>query len=168
MPPVHVIPEIWVIDDNVICGCATPLQINDNTRIGVEVPIPTALCHDIRLVRQILVHEFAHCFAMLVRIIDHADAGRSDALALPRRTSLDDEQAEEALLVDPHQWFGDEDARHFLRSHGTGLEAIDQTIIRLNMLGRVPTVSQPTGEFTARNVIIPQAVADHVHQLRQP
>ncbi|MFC1573055.1 hypothetical protein ACFL6M_05595 [Candidatus Eisenbacteria bacterium] len=168
MPPVHIVPQVWVTQDDSINGCATPLFVRNEIHMGVVIPAQTALCRDFRLVRRILVHEFAHCFAILTRVIDHLDSGRSGGPALPQRQSLDDTCAEVALLVLPDEWFGRTDARDFFRWKNPDSEAFAQTIEKLDLTQKLPTGYQLPEAFQVNgNLAVPSEITKHVRRLRR-
>lgn len=170
MPPVEIADEIWVLPDRsgAINGRAGVVRLGQDTWFGVHLPAPTALCSDRDLLRAILVHEFAHCFFQVKAAIDAADAG-SDSANLPRTTDVFSDRAhEDALLVDPHEWFSKADADAFVtwddsRFDGSGGAALEKAL--LSLADYLPVLTPPM-KYKVERLAYPKEVADHVRRLR--
>jgi hypothetical protein len=118
MPPVLVHPIAWCSEGGLIYGRAAPIEFDDgNIEWGVELPAPTLLyVTNDDVLRQILCHEFAHCFWWIVEILRAQDGGKSEVKHVFEAAYGSQKQAQEdkEQLVDPKDWFGQWDVEHFM------------------------------------------------------
>lgn len=114
MPPVEIVPYIWMRERVLICGRVTALRRGDGAYFGVQIPAPTALCTDLAAVRALLVHEFAHWFYIATRVINGSDSGEKEGGTLDLRH---EGLTESDTQVNAQDWFGEADARQFIQ-HG--------------------------------------------------
>jgi len=114
MPPVTIAVGAWPRDGKIVHGLSGAWRDNNapgGFAIGVILGVGPALCENEDTVRAILVHEFAHCFALARVVVDHNDLGTS--LDVLKGDSMDPER-ERSLLGQPKEWFGDTDAELML------------------------------------------------------
>jgi|SRR6267378_5178403 len=155
MPPLQLIPCIFTREGGRVHASAPVIPAIG--KLGVLVAAGPILCTDERLIRDILVHEFSHCFWTAAQIIDHIDSGRLGPLVLAGNPM--DQSREDATHVDLGDWFGEED-RVLLR---WGDPRIAPYIEReLDAVAEcLPTIPAPLA-LDVRGVIVPPEWAAHI------
>src|SRR5262249_25803397 len=127
MPPVEVVPYVWRDADGLILGQTTHLDVGTDTYLGVRIPAQTAVCRDADAVGAVLVHESEHCFSFLKVVIDACDGHQKppwQPLDLGALISAPDD----AMLINPTDWFGEADARNFSHSNDRRTQPIDDLV----------------------------------------
>jgi hypothetical protein len=116
MPTVIVEPVGWVSQkaDATVFGRADFIKTGDYFETVVRLPLPTLIVAEKKLLRRILVHEFAHCFWFVVKAlegpVDFTPPEGVDAFDFGHAT--DDE-----YLINPLGWFGMRDVMRFQLTH---------------------------------------------------
>ena len=163
MPPVEVVPYIWQDATGLILGQTTHLGLGIDCFLGVRIPAQTAVCGDTDAVRAVLVHEFAHCFYFTKVIIDAFDGhpnhlgGLMDLSALINAPDV-------AMLADPTDWFGEDDAREFIYSDDCRTRSIQALVPSLLRQFRIAT---PETTISLVTVQIKNHLKEHVRALRR-
>lgn len=173
MPPVEIFDEIWVMPNCewIIDGRASLVTIDGRTLFGAQLPATTILLPSDTLIRAILVHEFAHCFHFTTQAIDALDSGRlGEGLRLGANYTGDfaDRAQDDALLVNPAEWFGQSDAESLLAWDDSRFtKAVQQAQVQIicRLKDYLP-MKTPTSGFAARGIAYDLAVADHIRKLR--
>jgi hypothetical protein len=124
MPPVRVEPWGWVLPingDPVMFAKAFPIALGDSHCQWVAIfPASTLyIVTDDTLLRQILCHEFAHCFWYTARALtaptDDSPCNFDENRGLPLEELVASARARDRNeLIDPAAWFGEWDARNFM------------------------------------------------------
>lgn len=164
MPPVEVLDELWVVPGEAgsIHGRATPLSVNGDNLLGVQLPAQVAVHRERDVIRAILVHEFAHCFSYATKIWHAMEAGET-RVEIQKSPDLNEEEADRALLIKPADWFGEQDARTFAYTQDERLEAVDQELIPLKRHLQVVT---PPLKFSVSGIGLTEDVIEHIKKLR--
>jgi len=161
MPPVNLVPEFWYAPshDAVINGMTSIVRRGKARYFGARVPAQIVAAPD-DLFRQILVHEFSHCFRHNELILDHVDSGSEGSkVELPS-----DEEANHARL---DHWFGPDDSKTLMRWHDRARDLQDamEPFLRRWASDGLPACS-PDRELSADRVDIPIPVMDRIRALR--
>lgn len=165
MPPVTIYPAVWTPD-----GVGTVPALSGawhsgrgEREIGVLVGIGPAVCTDGSIVRKLLVHEFAHCFFIATKIVDHLDLG----VPLDLRGDPMDEDRERATMVTPSEWFGHADAAAIIRWDDSALgDSVGEELNALLEAGHVPVAEPPPGGGGKFPGVLPEW-AEHIRALRR-
>lgn len=169
MPLIRVYDEIWADLEKASWahGRATLLPVGDLSWAGVEIPAPTAVCGDEAAIRAVLVHEFAHCFHFQRLIVDGIDAGRHsiDVRSPTGDVLADGVDHDDSMLENPEDWFGEDDARLFLRWEDSRLEIIEKRGLELELIKHLP-IESPHQAFRADHHAVPRDIWEHVRRLR--
>ncbi|HTK31242.1 MAG TPA: hypothetical protein VL332_04715 [Candidatus Saccharimonadaceae bacterium] len=162
MPPVTIDPAVWIPPQRGIIHAASGIWRSNQGghAFGVIAAAGVALSYDPAVVRAILVHEFAHCFLVATRIIDHLD--------LRTPLNLDgesmDKSREDALLPQPADWFPRGDIP-LLRWDDSRLGALSDELVTLAEAGHLPVTGPP---LTERGfVAVPPEWGAHIRLLRR-
>jgi hypothetical protein len=118
MPPVEIVAQVWLHGETATAGTCTLLKIRHGTQYGARLPAPTAVCEDEPVVRSILVHEFAHAFGRLIWLWETP----SESPLLDDHDVFDAAQ-DDAHLVNPFDWFSDDDAQLMSHHNDEGVNA---------------------------------------------
>ena len=168
MPPVQVVAEIWTDPNrrNSLNGRATVLRVKNSNMIGVQLPAVPVVSRDSAVLRAILVHEFSHCFFMLIRVVNHMDSGGDGTLQLPRTENVfEDQEFDRRMHIDPREWFGAADAQRLMQQFDPLMEGIDEGALELELFHHLPIVT-PDSEFGAEKLFVPDDIVEHVRRLR--
>jgi hypothetical protein len=111
--------------DVVVFAAACPIDMGESRfQWGAVFPASTLfVVREDFLFRQILCHEFAHCFWYLTRMAREAINGRWESIE-PLNGISNEElftrqvKKDHNELVDPSEWFGEWDVQHFLTESG--------------------------------------------------
>ena len=159
MPPVEVVPYIWVHNGGLICGRVTALGRVEAAHFGVQIPAPTALCTDYAAVRSLLVHEFAHWFYIATRVVNGSGMAADENGSLDLRDpGLKDRDTQ----IDPWDWFSPDDARSFVQHGHAATRAISKQAYGLE---RYFFVGTPRMGHTAGHIDISEDVKAHIRKL---
>lgn len=160
MPPIRIEPYGFMNNtgSGAMYGVMLPMVIKGSTVFAVSLPVATlTLIADDILLRRILCHEFAHCFWQLVNIYNSLQAGenKSDISG-----AKDVEQ-----LVDPTDWFGPWDIKHFMpKTEDHVFDELDKRYLdEWVYLGR-PTKGHGGG-FSATNIKVEDEILEHIKKL---
>jgi hypothetical protein len=117
MPPVQVAPYGWADpeSDFVFFGLASLWK--------VAVPASTLLVIDEdEVLREILVREFDHCFASVMKAVRFGRRPANLSAAEPSKAKVREMLARDnEFLTDPEPWFGAHDVNRFLQHNGEPL-----------------------------------------------
>jgi hypothetical protein len=122
MPIVRIEPFGWIEESAaVIYGKAAPIMHSGGSHFGVILPESDFIViEDQRLLRQLLVHEFDHCFYFMAVMYYADQQGITKITEVPFGGLSPKEMAErtmstdEKFQLDPKDWFGTRDAQEFL------------------------------------------------------
>jgi hypothetical protein len=168
MPPVEVVGEIWLYDNKIIHGRTTPLTMDNETWIGVQLSAQVAVHPEMSLVRAILVHEFAHCFYFLTRFVLAPDFGGKRSVSLPNPDDyLENPSHDRGMMVNPNEWFSTHDANTLVHWGDSELASLDRTILDFDLHKKLP-VADPPLKFALQGeeLAIPSDIAVHIRQLK--
>lgn len=135
MPPVEVIPQLWLDREKGV-------QIDGRSWImtrpsgghyfGAQIPAHTALHPDSLLVRDILVHEFAHCFDKLAQCFSLLPNSEEEApINIADEFDPHNKEHDDSRLVDPGLFFGEADVERFLRHGDLRIDELNKTFLSL-------------------------------------
>lgn len=130
----------------------------------VHIYASAAACSNDRVLRGVLVHEFAHCFHYLAEIVLRSDRGETDYTLTEPLDVFRDEAYERETLVDPADWFGANDTAAFFHWHNGALKVIHERMIELRLLEHLPVETSPRG-FQAHKILIDECVIAHARLL---
>jgi hypothetical protein len=164
MPPIVIAPCAWSRDGVTLMHAAAGAWRDSSARggfsIGVLACVGVVLCEDDGLVRDLLVHEFAHCFKVGEIVVDHNDLGTSlDEL----RGDPYDQEREDRLLVEGPDWFGPRDAS-IMRWGDPRIATMTREVSALVTSGQIRGEQPPIVEPASFNV--PEEWKTHVRSLR--
>lgn len=171
MPPIDIRDEIWRGRgyEKTVSGRASIVHRNGNNCFGVELPATTAVCPDPDLVRLILVHEFAHCFYFMQQVHLHVKSGRADPVSFAGKGDVfGDHQFEEEAMIEPADWFSEEDVEAFAEWHDDRLPAVTQAAATLNLADYLPVLIPNRSMNSKGSIAIPEDVTRHVDSLHRP
>ncbi len=165
MPPVSIDPALWTPDGTAVAHAAGGIWPSGNGghEYGVVVSAGPAICRDDAIVRALLVHEFAHCFEIATRAIEHIDSGRGGTLELVTDNPLDRDREEE-LLAAGADWFGPGDAE-LIRWNDPRLKALTAEVVALANARQLP--ASPPPPRVHGTVVVPPEWAAHIRSLRR-
>jgi hypothetical protein len=155
MPPVEVACEIWGDYRSRVCGHACLL----GNRFGARLPVSTATARDEVIVRRLLVHEFSHCFFLVMQAVRASLSGTE--FELPINPNTDDEDAHDrTLMIDASEWFCEADALNFMYRNDADLgPALDDSF--LWWIDYVSTTSPDAHPAPGGRVKIPPGLFAH-------
>jgi hypothetical protein len=122
MPHIRIVPWGWWHPgmDGVIYGMVRPIRWNNYLVWAVIIPAstPVIVDNDIML-RRLICHEFAHCFWYITKAIREQKKGVFELHEHLGESSLPDiidriVDIDKERLVEPADWFGEWDVKHFL------------------------------------------------------
>lgn len=161
MPPVNLVPEFWYApsQDAVINGMTTILRRGKARYFGARVPAQIVAAPD-HLVRQILVHEFSHCFKHNEHMLDYVDSGAGGS-----KVELPSDEDENHTRLE--HWFGPDDSRTLMRWHDSSRELQDamEPFLRRWAADGLPACS-PDRNLLSEGVDIPIPVMERIRALR--
>jgi hypothetical protein len=161
MPRITIDPAVWVPPPGGVIHAASGVwRSKVGHEIAVIVAAGIAISSDSSLVRGILLHEFAHCFMLATKIIDHLDLGTPLGLS---GASLDAAR-ENRLLAEPADWFGSADSE-LLHWEDSRLNGLSGELVALAETAQLPATGPPLVE--RGTVIVPPEWAAHIRSLRQ-
>jgi hypothetical protein len=175
MPPIHVTPWGWKVPGVNVCvfGRAIPLPVGDCLQWGVELPVSTPLIlTDDDLLRRIICHESAHCWWWMARLLSAHEEGRhkiddgwaeSAGEALFQQAAVDGDH-----LIDPWQWFGEQDARSFIGDYDN--TELDEPAKRFHdwwLKGGMPVRKFDPRMSVLDRIGIPTETIAHIRSLQQ-
>ncbi len=166
MPPVSIDPAIWTPGDGASVHAASGVwpSINGGHEIMVLAAASMAICRDPAQVRKLLAHEFAHCFTLATKIVNHLDLGGELILTGDPR----DESREAELLAEAPNWLGAADA-DLIRWDEPQFAAIDAEMVALADARQLPVSAPPPGTPMSRaslSRLVPAEWAARVRSLR--
>lgn len=167
LPPVEIVDQIWMGEDVQRDGRSSILTIDGKDFIGVQLPAPTAICRDFRLVRAILVHEFSHCFDLIVRALEHKDSGLTDSLDLSvagKLSSAEEEEWDKEMLVDPGDWFGDEDVSNFIHWNDDRFQSLLEAT---SIVAKELDAKSLSRDVETERLSIPGEIIDHIRLIQK-
>lgn len=161
MPPVEVVGELWVVKDGPAHGRAVPLRIENLNVFGIQLPASSVTIEDESLIREIIVHEFAHVFYFLTKLLKARDERRSILLD---HYDPENQYEDDIRMIKPEEWFGPEDVAAFVKQNDTQLISFENTFMEFH--GQLPIVRIKT-HFEAKGIVIPRDVTEHIRQLKE-
>ena len=170
MPFVRTFAEVWMTPgrDAGVQGRAGFVRIHGRDHVVVDLAAPAVVCGDDEVLRALLVHEFSHCFEFLVRVVEGLDSGLKGAeLPKPANGIYGDSVHDRELLVDPADWFGDDDVQGFMHHNDPRLEVCTETMLKLELFVHLPVVTDPSVPISASIIAIPTDVMAHIRDLRR-
>ena len=169
-PPVQVVLSAWVGPDHEGCalGRAAPLHMKTGVYFGIELPAPTVAFGTDNELRSILVHEAAHCYDMITRVIRSIEEGAKPgsilSLPSPDGSIFEDHDHDENMLGNPSDWFSDEDARMISHWNDGRCDAVTEaTAVRWIRLG-LPWETPAVG-FEVDHLQIPKPVTERIRAI---
>ena len=164
MPPVELVGEIWIFGHGIVEGCAVPLNREDSIEWGVQVPAHLAIQGNDATLRAVLVHEFAHCFYYVSDMIHRLDRGTSMEIAYAPFDPTNDHHDRD-LLVNPHDWFGENDARDFIHHADQRLKTADENLSEIAEY--LPVVTPDLKIRIRGSYSLDDEIVDYVRSLRR-
>ncbi len=168
MPAVLCVPEVWLKPDGdgSIDGMSGPIRNGARSVVAATLPAQTIVSDD-DVVRRVLVHEFAHAFDLITRIVNHLDAGATGPVSLPTGDADDyeDQEHDDSVLADPADWFSDEDVGRFVHWHSDIGERIHVRMLELGLQEFLP-VRTPDRRFKTDQISIALPIIERVRKLR--
>ncbi len=146
MPPVYLAPYGWVRPDmeGSIYGKTGPVNLGDHYEFAVELPITTLLYCDDLLLRRILIHEFAHYFHRIERLVETGNSSKNKSTQREVSDTTTEwiqkliEGEDERLKADLSDWLSEDDAKLDIDYDDPAFEPVDHRFIE-NWIGELPT-----------------------------
>lgn len=169
MPPVFIAPYGWVWPDmeGAIYGKTGPVNLGDHYEFAVELPITTLLYADDLLLRRILVHEFAHYFHRIERLVKIGNSNKNEST----QREVSDTTAEwiqkliegedERLKADLSDWLSENDAKLDIDYDDPAFDSFDLRLVRNWVNEELPTC---TPEIVFDNVECRLRVSSDIYQ----
>jgi hypothetical protein len=168
MPPVRIYDEIWFdpqdpSGNTLIEGHATFWKAGDSFCSGVGLAATTPLSDDEDVIRSVLVHEFSHCFFFMRQVVRGFVPG-SDSVSFGGNNVIS-EADDRALMVDPREWFSNEDADRFAHWHDVRLLATKRRMAELKLDQHLPRKPFQDEPFLVTTVGVPEEIVNHIQAL---
>lgn len=174
MPSIRIEPFGYVAPGNsgAIFALVHPIPVSNSYMFGVIMPVSTlVVIDDDMLLRQLLCHEFAHCFWLICHYLQAINSGKSE-VNTGKRTDSELEifqhqiQVDKQQLISPEDWFGEWDTKHFL-PEGLGIfnEATELFVERWLNAG-LPQKT-PSIKYEADGFLIEDEIMEHIRKLKQ-
>ncbi len=175
MPRICIEPVGWdVASYGMVYACVWPQSISgDVYEWIVRLSIATPLLVDDTVLRQILCHEFAHCFWYLERIFSGIQNGATEFV----EPTTDHLTAEESLrsraeidsgkLANPGDWFGAWDVQHFMLGEDTQLNQSTDKYVSVWVKNNLPREEPPQSFRINGTLQFPDKIAERASMLAQ-
>ena len=174
MPPICIEPFGYVApgDYGAIFALVRLIPASNSYMFGVIMPVSTlVVIDDDMLLRQLLCHEFAHCFWLICHYLQAINSGKPE-VNTGKRTDSELEilqhqiQVDKQQLINPEDWFGEWDTKHFI-PEGTGIfnEATELFVERWLNAG-LPQKT-PSMKLEADGFLIEDEIMEHIRKLKQ-
>lgn len=165
MPPIEVVGELWKAKKGgYVYARGLPMMIEGNVFLGVQVPAQTAVVedNDLFLLREVLLHEFLHCFHYTIEIVKAWEGGQPQFVDSSFDSS--DKVSDRLRLARPEDWFGREDIECIGRERSC-FDPFRQNY--KDLFGLLPVVLlDPAERFKSnKGLSIEDDVLERVHQI---
>jgi hypothetical protein len=176
MPPIRVEPYAWVFPDRkrLIDGFSRPILIGSNFQFSAILPaLSVVFIKDDILLRQLLCHEFAHCFWFINRIYSAQEKGLTflnDSVEANSKMELYNiiVKTDRDKLINPAEWFGEWDANNF--RYECDLADVFDALVKEyieNWLNRDLPIKSPNLHFSAPGIYIEPEIREHWRKLQK-
>ena len=166
LPPIQIKCELWNRECiSFINGRVSPVPYNGMFLYGVELPAHVCACHDLGLLRALLVHEFLHVFHD-VEFVCHRVRGAHRPTQIIDLGDQDPFSAEDdnARLAKPEHWFCDPTDWELLR-HGHDARMQEGFASGYLLLAPHLRQSMPDLQFKHRNMGVATEWLEHAGKL---
>lgn len=165
MPAIDVLDADLATPSGAVFGRMTVVRRERDQHLGVELGAPAVIFADDMTLRGILLHEFAHCFNAMRRVVLAHDHGVLDVeFPRPEGDTFNDDARDRATLEDPADWFAPEDVAIFPYSHASLLAKCAEAI-RVQWRDRGLPLIPSLATFRATSLVIPEPIAEHARAL---
>jgi hypothetical protein len=159
MPPIEVVPYLWLVGSKSLNGRMQILR-TDGLYFGVQVPAQTAVCEDREAVRAVLLRGFLSSFYYCAQVVS-TDAPAGGRIVIDFREA--DEMADIGDVMRPGDWFGRDDAGR-LAAPPPAVDAIGAAV---EQLGRWYYLADPDHAGFEGTVSIADGVEAHIVNLQR-
>lgn len=176
MPPICIEPFGYISGGKYrsMAAYTAPIPVGNSNEFVVFMPAATLIAiDDDVLLRQLLCHEFAHCFWWICQALQAEDSGKTGLNLLPKAVSEVERlehiiQVDSQRLVNPEDWFGEWDTKHFLPEGNTeALNKLFDKIIEQWLKPDLPTKTPLLRWDNNGSWIFDDEIIEHVEKLKK-